>query len=170
MDHHPTDLLLVCGWNWMISCWSWGGVTGGCAPKPEGEPVCSIQSLTPAIHWRAPFLCYDLETSQNIITYLWQDMKSYISISPDIWDISIYAFERSDLQAWFNKNAITCAMRTQDSFSFKSKWHWCGTSRHLVYLCVYFFLVITCRVCSCGASEIWSVLLANIWKHTGYKL
>lgn len=153
MDHHPGDLLIVCGWNWMISCWGWRGVTGGCAPKPEGESVCSIQSLSVAIHSCAPFHCCDQRTSHNIITYLWVDMKSYISISLDVWDVSIFAFGCSNLQAWFNKNAITCAMWTQDSSSFKYKWHWCCTSRLNVYLCVYFILVITCNVCSCEVDQ-----------------
>lgn len=52
-------------------------------------------------------------------------------------------------------------MWTRDSSSCKYKWHWCCSSRHYVYLCVYFFLVITWHVRSCGAPEIWSVLLAH---------
>ena len=117
MDHHLGDLLLACGWNWMISCRGWGGVTGGCAPKPEGESVYSIWSRTPSIHWCAK-LCCDQETSHNIITYLWLDMKSYISISLDIWEVS-YAFDHSNLQAWFHKNAIIWATQPRDSSLFK---------------------------------------------------
>lgn len=162
MDHHPGDLLIACGWNWMISCRDWRGVTGGCAPKPEGESVYSIQSRTAAIHSCAPFLCCDQETSHNIITYLWPDMKIYISISLDIWDVSIYAFRCSNLRVWLNKDAIICAAWTQDSSSSKYKRHRCCSSRHYVYLCVYFILVITWHVCSREASEMWSVSLAHI--------
>lgn len=105
-----------------------------------------------------PFLCCDQETSHNIITYSWPDMKSYISISLDIWNVLIYAFYGSNLQAGFNRNAVICAMWTQDSSSFKYKWHWCCTSRHFVYLCVYSFLVIMAFLVM-WSSKIWSVLL-----------
>lgn len=128
MDHRPGDLLIVCGWNWMILKWS-------------DRWLCSQAWRSVGLLNPVPDSC-DQETSHNIITYSWPDMKSYISISLDIWDVSIYAFGCSNLQAWFNKkcNHTVCVMWTEDSSSFKYNWHWYFQA---LCVCVYFFLVIT---------------------------
>lgn len=94
MDHHPGDPVIACAemeWflagaemEWQVAvlsslkeCWS-----------PQSGP------RTLAIG----------KTSHNTITYSWPDMKSYISISPDIRDVSIYMHSGCpDLQ---NQNLI----------------------------------------------------------------
>lgn len=153
MDHH-SDLLLANGWNWMISCWSWRGVTGGCAPKPEGESIHSIQSLTPSVHRSPFFLRCDQETSHISSRIYRSDMKSHVSISLVTWDGSIYACESSKLRAWFIRNAVICAMWTQDIYIWATL-----TSGNCVFLP---FLVIIWHVCFCGASLMSAVLRANI--------
>lgn len=100
-----------------------------------------------------------LTTSYLIHDQIW---RAIFLISLDISDVSIYALHCCNLQPWFHKNAITCAMWTQEGSLFKWTWHWCCTSRHYVYLCVDFLAIITWHVCSCRAAEIWSVLLTRI--------
>lgn len=168
MDHHPGDLLLACGWNWMISCRGWRGVTGGCAPMPEGESVYSIRSLTPAIHSCAlppsstTVIRKHLTTSSLIYGPIWR------AIFQSCWTFEMFQYMHSTAlicKRDLIKMQSYVPMWSQDSSSFEYKWHWCCTSRHDVYLCVY-FLVITRNVGSRGASDIWSIIILSLKRLT----
>lgn len=160
MDHHTGDLPIARGWNWMISCWGWRGVTGGCAPKPEGESLGSIHSLTAAIHLLSPFPPL---WSGNISQHHHLFMARYEDVFQSQQTFGKFQYMHSPALICKHdlikmQSYVPCELRKV----LHLKWHWCCTSRHYVYLCVYFFLVITRRVCSCKASEIWSVVLAHI--------
>lgn len=127
----------------MISCSDWRGVTGGCAPKPEGEPIYSIQSVTPAIQSCAPSSAVIRKhptTSSLIYGQIWT------AIFQSRWTLWMFPYmcarhtNCSNLQAWFNKNAIIFPLWFCDSSSITFKWHWCCSSGHYVlFMCLFLF-------------------------------
>lgn len=152
MDHHPADLLLVPGWNWMISCRMWGGVTGGCASKPEGD------------HWPWTLLHCHLrllhlpplgETSSLIYSHIWE------AIFQSHRTLCMFQSMQCHLQAWFDKNAIISHVNSRQFFIKKYKSHRCFTSGHNVYLCLFAFGNYMADF-SCESPIIWSVFLDHI--------